>query len=77
MARPRSRDGAADAGWPAHWGLSQPDAAEPLPSQQPARHISSASPPSCAAGKKDFLELTRILTINVADLGQDFFEVIW
>jgi phytoene dehydrogenase-like protein len=25
-------------------------------------------------GKKDFLELTRILTMNVADLGQDFFE---
>ena len=25
-------------------------------------------------GKKDFLELTRILTMNVADLAQDFFE---
>jgi phytoene dehydrogenase-like protein len=25
-------------------------------------------------GKRDFLELTRILTMNVADLGQDFFE---
>jgi phytoene dehydrogenase-like protein len=24
-------------------------------------------------GRKDFLELTRILTMNVADLGQDFF----
>ena len=25
-------------------------------------------------GRKDFLELTRILTMNVADLAQDFFE---
>src|SRR5262249_18468476 len=25
-------------------------------------------------GRKDFLELTRILTMNVADLGQDFFQ---
>jgi len=25
-------------------------------------------------GRKDFLELTRILTMNVADLGHDFFE---